>query len=134
MTDAFVTVPERRARGRARPIRSDAGEGPDGIAAQLGRARLAERRLERRHGYAAQLPKLADGAGAHRGPPVVEELHEVGGLEALPLELEAARVVHSGRAFPAHAVNASEHVGLGELRRRAAELVPAARVDDDQAA
>ena len=39
-----------------------------------------------------------------------------------------------GRSSPPDSIDRSEHVGLVELRGRAAELVPAAGVDDDQAA
>ena len=38
------------------------------------------------------------------------------------------------RAFAPHAIDRAEHVRLGELRRRATELVPGAGVDHEQAA
>ena len=42
--------------------------------------------------------------------------------------------VTRGASLPPHAINRPQHVGLLELRGRAAEFVPAAGVDDDQAA
>ena len=49
-------------------------------------------------------------------------------------EAMAARVVDARRAGAAHPVDAAGKIRLRQLRRRAAELVPGAGVDDEEAA
>ena len=56
------------------------------------------------------------------------------GFRRPPVDLEPARIVDPGGPFPPDAIDGAQHVGLGQLRGRAAELVPAARVDHEQAA
>ena len=56
------------------------------------------------------------------------------GVDRVPGELEPARVGRMRRVLAAHAVDRAEHVGLVELRGRAAELVPAAGIHDQEAA
>ena len=69
---------------------------------------------------------------AGRGSP--SRLDEIDRRQRLPGQLQPARVVDLGRALAADPVDAAQHVGLLKLRRRAAELVPAAGVDHEQAA
>ena len=56
------------------------------------------------------------------------------GDERRPGDLQPARVGNRRRGLAPNAVDRAEHVGLGQLRGRAAELVPGAGVDDEQAA
>jgi len=83
-------------------------------------------RFRRRHGGVALFGQRADGVFAHGGPGIAEQRHQVRRFERRPSELKAARVVHLRHAVAADAVNGTEHIGLGELRRRATGLIAAA--------
>ena len=59
-------------------------------------------------------------------------LDDVRMTESGPFDFQSSRIVYSRRSFPAHAINPAQHIWFVELRSRATELVPAARVDHDE--
>ena len=67
-------------------------------------------------------------------PLVGKELGQLFRCAFLPGDIETARIVDPGRALAADSVNRPQDIGLPKLRRGAAQFVPAARVDHDQAA
>ena len=67
-------------------------------------------------------------------PVIVEQFRKLARCHRAPGESEAARIGHSRRALTANAVDRPEHLGGGELRGGTTQLVPRARVDDEEAA
>jgi len=71
---------------------------------------------------------------ANGGAMIPQQSRQLGRLHSLPIQLQSARVVDLRSAIPSNSINGSQYIRLPKLRRRAAELVPAAGVDDEEAA
>ena len=71
---------------------------------------------------------------AHGRPRIGQKPGQVVGGNFVPLDFLAARIVNLRRAGFADAIHRAQQIGFVKLRRGAAEFVPAAGVDDDQAA
>src|SRR6185295_3475540 len=78
--------------------------------------------------------KLANRPLADGGTSVVKEFCNFAGTKRKPLELAAPRIINLRRICPPNPVNPPQHIRLVQLRSWAAEFVPAAGVDHDQAA
>ena len=70
----------------------------------------------------------------HHGAGIIEQLRRARSGSRFSQSMLVPRVASGLRADLSDAIDRPQHVGLHELRRRAAELVPAAGVDDEQAA
>ncbi len=122
----------RLAARAARPL--DPRERPDGLAAGLGHGAVAEHGRQRPDCDGPLASDRLRRPAADGRAPIGESLHEVVQRRLLPVEPQPARVVHLRRTGLPDAVDRPQHVRLPELRGRAAELVPAAGVDHEQAA
>src|SRR5262249_29336307 len=134
LPDALVGVGQGGAHGGAGVGVVDPRRGPDGVGAGLHRLAGADHVGQRGQAGGAFAGQGVDGAGAHGRAGVVQQPGEVLGVQFGPGDLEAAGVGDGGGALPADAVDGAQHVGLVQLRGGAAQLVPAAGVDHQQAA
>ena len=78
--------------------------------------------------------ECSDGSFPNCGPSRVEQASPAGGAHSVPVELGAPGIFRRLGTDAANAINGAKHVRLGQLRGWAAELVPAARIDHEQAA
>lgn len=134
LADRLVGVSQGFAGDAARRGVVDTGGGPDGVAPGLRALAVLDRLGERRDGSGPAAVELGHGAPADRRSRVVEQRGQARRVGLIPPDRQAARVGDLRRADPPDPVDRAQHVGLRELRRRTAELVPAPRVDDEHAA
>ena len=80
------------------------------------------------------LRQLFDGPMVHGRGPVSKQARQFGHVHFRPCEFCPARIFNFGSILTANAVNRAQHIRFMQGRRRTAKLVPAARVDHEQAA
>ena len=78
--------------------------------------------------------ECCDGSFPNRGSLRVEQARPAHRAHSVPVELGAPRIFRRLGTNAANAINGAEHVRLSQLGGWAAELVPAARIDHEQAA
>ena len=96
-------------------------------------AGLGERPLEGWHGLGASAGERTLGSLSDGRTIVAQPSRECLGAHPGPIDTPAARVGPFLTAGAADAIDRPQHVRLPKLRGGAAQLVPAARVHDDQA-
>jgi hypothetical protein len=124
------SLPDGLACGRS----LDASQRPYGIAPGFNGRRGAKGCCQIRHCLPSSLAEILDRTVAHSWPWFIQQSHEIRPFHARPIQLQPTRVLNPRSILSADAVNRSQHVSLGELRGWAAQLVPGASVNNDQAA
>ena len=64
----------------------------------------------------------------------IQQCHQLLQRKLVPLNLQSAGIIPAVRGSPTNAVDGAQHIGFPELRGGAADFVPAAGIDHDQAA
>ncbi len=134
LADGGVSILEGQPHRCSSRVPLDARQRPDGIAPGRGPRRTLQQGGERIYGGRTDLRQLRHRLGAHCRPLVVEQRRELLRAGCRPPDAGAARIGDAPRTAALHAVDRAEHIRLGQLRRRATELVPGTGVDDEQAA
>ena len=134
LANRLVGVRQGGARDRPRFGVIDPRRRPDRVAPCFGRLGRLDRLCEHRHRVLASFRHRLNGASAHRRSFVAQQAGQFFGRQFRPRQFQAARVADVRRTTAANPIDAAQHIRLMQLRRRAAELVPAAGVDDQQAA
>ena len=143
LPDGFVRIGQKSASHFSCGGIVNASQGPNSVAPE-GKRRIACERTTKRGKYEL-LPfgccKRFDGEvldGRARVAEQLDELWREQGRVRACFSRGAGSIprgsVSRGAPSSTHAIDRPEHVGFLELRGRAAEFVPAAGVDDDQAA
>ena len=129
---ACLLVGQRRADCRARLVGLNASQSPHRVAPHVSRQAVHQGILECADrfvcGEGSQCPPL------HGRARVVEQSDQRTRSGRLPIERLPQRILGRDRAFLANAVDGTEQVGLGQLRRWTTELVPSSCIDHQQAA
>ena len=125
----------------------DPCERPDGIAPRGSgaiRPRVLQQIRENTRRYTVAAARLTvrdsserfNGPVLYSGPRISEQRNRLSHTQKVlsTPQLFPSWIFDLGRTLAADAVDPPQHVGLVQLRGRAAELVPAAGVDDDEAA
>ena len=88
---------------------------PTALPAYKGNLALDANSLQRVHTFPAQASEVANSAFAHDHTRIIEQLGRVVRRQVRPINFEPTRVVDPNRAFAANTINASEHIGFGQL-------------------
>jgi hypothetical protein len=126
-------IGEREPHEGNRVGRHESREHPDGVLPRPLRGRRAGQEATEQ----LDRNRSPRGQGVHRPrrdgrPLVAEQIRERRRGGGRPVDRQPARIRHGRCSEPPHAVDPTAHRRLLQLRRRAAELVPAAGVDHEQ--
>ena len=133
--DARIAIAQRRPDGGSGRRQRQAHRGPQRPLTHVdGRMAGDGARQRRQRAIRTEADQRLDGAAPHGRPRIGEAADQRRRRRLPPVETTPARVGHRRRAALPHAVDRARHVRLGQLRRRATQLVPGAGVDDEQAA
>ena len=134
VTDTLVTIAQRNANGLARLRTIDACQRPHSVSPRICRWCLLQNRGQRGHGVDSAGRKRANRAILHRWPLISEARGEIRELHRGPRQCATARIGHDRRSHAPHAIDPAQHIRLCKLRRRAAEFVPGAGINHQEAA
>ena len=132
LADGFIRVAQGGADGFSGRTVVDPCHGPDRVDAGAGRRAGNNRRRQLIHRGA--VGERLDSASTDERTRVVQKFDEPRVIDSRPVNFQAARVFNGRCADFRDAINGPQNVRLGELGSGATELVPAARVDDQEAA
>src|SRR5262249_40409278 len=134
MADVGIAVLQSLPDRGASALMLDARGRPHALAPGSCRGARRDGVSEGRDGGCTLAAKGVSSAAADEGTAVVEQRDQALDIELAPRDGQAARVLDAWRAGAADAVDGTADVWLDELRAGAAQFVPAAGVDHEQAA
>ena len=107
---------------------------PDRTTSHFSRRTVAHQFLQDTHGLNAHGPQTGGGPTLNEQTRIVQKAGQSFRIGFVPRNLSPQRVFDFGRALFSHSINAAQDIRLCQLRRRTAHFVPAAGVDNQQAA